>query len=45
MKIFEGLNNSKNMVLHVKKLLNVGVFLTLQQKGGKNRCEWNEQQI
>jgi hypothetical protein len=39
MKIFEGLSNSKNMVFNVKKLLNFGVGLTLQQKGGKNRCE------
>jgi hypothetical protein len=45
MKIFEGLSNSKNMVFNVKKLLNVGVDLTLQQKGGWNRFERNEQQI
>jgi hypothetical protein len=45
MKIFEGLRNSKNMVFNVKKLLNVGVGLTLRQKGGKNQCEQNERQI
>jgi hypothetical protein len=45
MKISEGLSNSKNMVFNVKKLLNVGVGLTLQWKGGKNRCEQNEWQI
>ncbi len=33
-KIFEGLSNSKNMIFNVKKLLNIGVDLTLQQKGG-----------
>jgi hypothetical protein len=38
MKIFEGLSNSKNMVFNVKKLLNVGVGLTLQQKGGKSNA-------
>jgi hypothetical protein len=32
MKIFEDL--SKNMIFNMKKLLNVGVDLTLQQKGG-----------
>ncbi len=32
-EIFEGLSNSKNMIFNVKKLLNVGVDLTLQQKG------------
>jgi hypothetical protein len=41
MKIFEGLSNSKNMVFNVKKLLNVGVCLTLRRKGGKNRCKRN----
>jgi hypothetical protein len=45
MKIFEGLNKSKNMVFNVKKLLNVGVDLTLRQKGGKNQCKRNEWQI
>jgi hypothetical protein len=45
MKIFEGLNKSKNIVFNVKKLLNVGVGLTLRRKGGKNRCERNERQI
>jgi hypothetical protein len=34
MKIFEGLSNSKNMIFNVKKLLNVGVDMTLKQKGG-----------
>jgi hypothetical protein len=29
MKIFEGLSNSKKIVFNVKKLLNVGVDLTL----------------
>jgi hypothetical protein len=33
-KLYEGLNNIKNMVFNVKQLLNVGVDLTLQQKGG-----------
>ncbi len=42
MKIFEGLINSKNMIFNVKKLLNVGLGLTLRRKGGKNRCERNE---
>jgi hypothetical protein len=32
MKIFEGLSNSKKMVFNVKKLLNVGVGLTLRRK-------------
>jgi hypothetical protein len=45
MKIFEGLSNSKNMILNVKKLLNVGLGLRLRRKGGKNRCERNERQI
>jgi hypothetical protein len=44
-KIFEGLSSSKNMVFNVKKLLNVGLGLTLWRKGGKNRCKQNEQQI
>jgi hypothetical protein len=38
MKIFEGLINSKNMVFDVKKLVNVGVGLTLQRKGGKSNA-------
>jgi hypothetical protein len=33
------------MVFNVKKLLNVGMGLTLRRKSGKNRCEWNELQI
>jgi hypothetical protein len=33
MNIFEGLSNGENMVFNVKKLLNTGVGLTLQQKG------------
>jgi hypothetical protein len=45
MKTFKGLSNSKNMVFNVKKLLNIGVGLVLQQKGGKNRCKRNEWQI
>ncbi len=45
MKIFEGLRNSRNMVFNVKKLLNVGVGLTLRRKGGKNRWERNKRQI
>jgi hypothetical protein len=45
MKIFEGLSNSKNMDFNVKKLLNVGVGLTVWRKGGKQRCERNERQI
>ncbi len=44
-KIFEGLSNSKDMVFNVKKLLNVGLGLTLRRNGGKNRCERNERQI
>jgi hypothetical protein len=44
-KILEGLSNSKNMVFNVKKLLNVGLGLTLRRNGGKNRCERNERQI
>jgi hypothetical protein len=35
-KIFKGLSNTKNTVFNVKKLLNVGVGLTLRRKGGKN---------
>jgi hypothetical protein len=34
MKIFEGLSNNKNVIFNVKKLLNIGVDLKLQQKGG-----------
>jgi hypothetical protein len=45
MKIFEGLNNSKNMILNVEKLLNVGLGLALQRKGGKNQWGRNERQI
>jgi hypothetical protein len=45
MKIFEGLSNSKNMILNVKKLLNIGLGLALRRKGGKNQCERNERQI
>jgi hypothetical protein len=37
MKIFEGLSIGKNMVFNVKKLLNVGVDLTLWWKGDKKR--------
>jgi hypothetical protein len=33
------------MVFNVKKLLKVGLALTLRRKGGKNRCERNERQI
>jgi hypothetical protein len=45
MKIFEGQGQSKNMVLKMKKLLNIGVGLMLWQKGGMKQCEWNEHQI
>jgi hypothetical protein len=45
MKIFKGLSNTKNMVFNVKKLLNIGVGLTLWRKGRKNRFDQNEQQI
>jgi hypothetical protein len=45
MKILEGLSNSQNMVFNVKKLFNVGLGLTLQRNGEKNRCERNERQI
>jgi hypothetical protein len=38
-KIFEGLSNSKNMVFNVKKLLNVGLSLTLRRKEPM-RAEW-----
>jgi hypothetical protein len=41
MKIFESLTNSKNMVFNVKKLLKIGMGLTLWGKGEKKRCEWN----
>jgi hypothetical protein len=34
-KDFEGLSSSKNMVFDVKKLLNIGVDLTLWQRGVK----------
>jgi hypothetical protein len=37
MKIFEGLSNSENMVFNVRKLLNIGVDLMLQQ--GANRSD------
>jgi hypothetical protein len=33
------------MVFNVKKLLNVGLGLTLRRYGGKNRCERNERQV
>jgi hypothetical protein len=33
------------MVSNMKKLLNVGVRLTLWQKDGKKQCERNERQI
>jgi hypothetical protein len=33
------------MVFNVKKLLNVGLGLTLRWNGGKNRSERNERQI
>jgi hypothetical protein len=33
---FEGLSNSKSMVFNVKKILNIGVGLTLRRKGRKN---------
>jgi hypothetical protein len=33
------------MVFNVKKVLNVGLGLTLWRKGGKIRCERNERQI
>jgi hypothetical protein len=45
MKIFEGLSNSKNIVFSVKKLLNVGLGLTLWQKGRKKRYEQNDRQV
>jgi hypothetical protein len=37
MKISEGLSNSKNMIFNMKKLLNVGVDLTLRQRGKKKQ--------
>jgi hypothetical protein len=45
MKIFEDLSKSKNMVFNMKKLLNVGVDLTLQRRGEKKQYEWNELQV
>ncbi len=45
MKISEGLSNSKKIVLNMKKLSNVGVDLTLRQRGKKQRHGQNEQQI
>jgi hypothetical protein len=45
MKIFEGLSNGKNMVFNVKKLLNVGVDLTLRRKSDKKRPGQNVWQI
>jgi hypothetical protein len=45
MKIFKGLSDSKNMIFIVKKLLIVGVGLTLWPKGEKNLCKRNERQI
>jgi hypothetical protein len=45
MKIFEGLTIAKKMIVNVIKLLNVGVGRALRRKGGKKRCERNEQQI
>jgi hypothetical protein len=45
MKISEGLSNSKNMVFNMKKLLNVGVDLTLWQRGLKKQLGQNERQI
>jgi hypothetical protein len=45
MKIFEGLSNSKYIVFNVKKLLDLGVDLTLWRRGEKKRPGWNKQQI
>jgi hypothetical protein len=45
MKISEGLSSSKNMVFSMKKLLNVGVDLTLRRRGKKKQFGWNEEQI
>jgi hypothetical protein len=45
MKISEGLSNSKNMVLNMKKFSNVGVDLLLWQRGKKKRYRQNEKQI
>jgi hypothetical protein len=42
MKIFEGLSNNKNMVFHVKKLLNAGVVLALRRRGKKKQPGQNE---
>ncbi len=44
MKIFGGLSNSKNMVLDMKKLLNVGVDLTQWRRGKKKLFGRNERQ-
>ncbi len=44
-KILKGLSNSKYMVFKAKKLLKVGVDLTLQPRGEKKQSRWNEQQF
>jgi hypothetical protein len=41
MKISEGLSNSKNMVFDAKKLLNIGVDLTLWRRWQKE-ATWVE---
>jgi hypothetical protein len=45
MKIPEGLSNSKNKIVNIKKLLNVGVGLRLRRRGENKRNRRNEQQI
>jgi hypothetical protein len=42
MKISEELSNSKTMVFNVKKLLNDGVDLMLQQREGEKQSQQTE---
>jgi hypothetical protein len=45
MKIFKGVSNSENMVFDVKKLLNIVMYLRLQQRDEKKRPRRNDRQI
>ncbi len=45
MKISEDLSNSKNMVFNVKKLLNDGVDLMLQQREGEKQSQQNKRKM
>jgi hypothetical protein len=45
MKISEDLSNSKNMVFNVKKLLNDGVDLMLQQREEEKQSQQNKRKM